>query len=107
MKRGEVWWVSFGTSLGGEIQKTRPAVIISNDAANKHLNRVQVIPLSSNTERVYPNEAIVTCGAQKAKAMTDQIATVSKHRLLSRMDVVEAADMERVEGALRIQLGLS
>ena len=60
MKRGEVWWIDFGPSVGGEIKKKRPAVIISNDAANKHLNRVQVAPLTSKIGRVYPSEALVT-----------------------------------------------
>ncbi len=53
MKRGEVWWVNFDPSVGGEIQKKRPAVILSNDASNKHLNRAQVIPLTSNVDGLY------------------------------------------------------
>jgi mRNA interferase MazF len=57
MKRGEVWWVNFGPAMGGEIQKQRPAVIVSNDAANQHLNRVQVVPITSNVSRIYPSEA--------------------------------------------------
>jgi mRNA interferase MazF len=58
MKRGEVWWVNFDPSVGGEIQKQRPAVIVSNDAANKHLNRVQVVPLTSKVGPVYPSEEV-------------------------------------------------
>lgn len=53
MKRGEVWWVDFDPSIGGEIQKRRPAVIVSNDASNRFPNHVQVIPLTSNVGRAY------------------------------------------------------
>ncbi len=78
MKRGEGWWVNFDPSVGGEIQKKRPAVIISNNAANKHLNRVQVVPLTSKAGRVYPSEALVTFKGKQGKAMADQLTTVSK-----------------------------
>jgi mRNA interferase MazF len=53
-RRGEVWWVAFDSSLGGEIKKTRPAIVVSNDAANRMLKRVQVVPLTSKVQRLYP-----------------------------------------------------
>ena len=67
MKRGEVYWVRFDPAVGGEIQKTRPAVIVSNDQTNKYLNRVQVVPITSQTDKLYPSEALITVQANAAR----------------------------------------
>jgi mRNA interferase MazF len=106
MKRGEVWWVSFDPAVGGEIRKRRPAVIVSNDAANKHLNRVQVLPLTSQVAKVYPSEALVTFAGKQGKAMADQLTTVSKLRLVNYGGELNEAEMRQVEQAIRVQLDL-
>lgn len=106
MKRGEVWWVDFEPSVGGEIRKKRPAVIISNDAANKYLNRMQVVPLTSKVGRVYPCEAVVMLNDKQSKAMADQLTTVSKQRLVNQMGRLTHTDMRKVEHAVKVQLGL-
>lgn len=106
MRRGDVWWVNFGSSVGGEIQKQRPAVIVSNDASNENLNRLQVIPLTSTVDRLYPSEAFVKVKGKKHKAMADQLTTVSKARLSNRVGRLSPVDLQAVEQAIRVQLGL-
>jgi mRNA interferase MazF len=106
MNRGDVWWVNFEPSIDGEIRKKRPAIIISNNASNKFLNRVQVIPITSNTDRLFPSEAYVTVAGKKGKAMADQLATVSKQRLSKCIGSVSDDEMNMVVEAIKTQLDL-
>ena len=106
MKRGEVWWVNFNPSIGGEIRKVRPAIIISNDSANKSLNRLQVIPITSNIEKVFPSEALITLEGKTMKAAADQITTASKLRLTKKMGDISIEDLRNVETAIKTQLDL-
>ena len=106
MMRGEVWWINFEPSIGGEIRKQRPAIIVSNDAANHFLNRVQVVPITSNVDRLYPSEAYVTFRGKKCKAMADQITTVSKKRFINPAGSISKTEMECIGKAITTQLDL-
>ena len=106
MRRGEVWWVNLDPAIGGEIKKTRPAVILSNDAANAAQNRVQVVPCSTSVQHIYPWEAPVSVGGHSSKAMADQIRTVAEVRLTRRIGAVTPVELAAIESAVRLQLGL-
>jgi len=101
MTRGNVWWVEFDPSRGSEIKKTRPAVIVSNDIANKFLERVVVIPFTTNVSRVYPGEAVVTINGIKNKAMTDQIMSADKSRLKNKIAELSDDDMRSIDTAMK------
>jgi mRNA interferase MazF len=107
MKRGDVWWVEFDPAIGSEIAKRRPAIIVSNDSANRNLSRVVVIPLTSSTARLYPGEALVKIGKQTSKAMDDQIMAADKSRLKEKLGMLSKVDLELVEDAIRMHLGLA
>jgi mRNA interferase MazF len=106
IERGNVCWVNFAPSVGCEIRKTRPAIVISNNGANAALNRVQLIPITSKTERLYPGEALIDLNGEKRKAMADQLTTVSKQRPGNKLGAVGLADMGRIESAGMLQLAL-
>ena len=98
--------VTFDPAVGGEIQKTRPAVVLSNDTANALLNRVQVVPISSQVARLYPAEAYVMLRGERRKAMADQITTISKRRLLRSIGTLGKDDLDAVGRIVSLQLGL-
>ena len=97
----------FDPSVGSDIRKRRPAVIVSNDAANRQLRRVVVVPFTSATGRVYPGEAVVTIGTQTSKAMADQIMAADKSRLKSRLGALSMLDLHAVEAAIKQHLDLA
>ena len=99
--------MEFDPSVGSEITKTLPAVIVSNDSANRNLTRVVVVPMTSSTSRIYPGEALVDVGTQKSKAMADQIMAADKRRLKSMLGALSKPDMQLVEDAIRVHLGLA
>ena len=105
--RGDVWWVDFDPSIGGEIQKLRPAVVVSNDVSNKIMNRVQVIPVTSQVDKCFPCEAYLTVKGKPGKAMADQLATVSKKRFKQRICVVSSQELFAIEQIIKLQLQLS
>ena len=106
-QRGDIRRVAFDPSLGWAIRRTRPAVIVSNDSANRALNRVQVVPITSRADKLYPPEAYVMVQRTKGKAMADQIATVSNERPRGRIGRASPAELRAVGAAIRVQLGLS
>ena len=106
MKRGEVWWVDFEPAMGSEVRKTRPAVIVSNDASNGAMSRVQVVPVTSNTSKLYVFESRIQVKGAQGKAMADQIMTADKQRLKKRIGKVSPSEMLGIERAIRIQLGI-
>lgn len=106
MKRGEVWWVEFDPAIGSEIRKMRPALIVSNDAANRNLARVVVVPLTSSIGRQYPGEALITVAGKPSKVMADQIMAADKSRLKNLLGALSKTDMLAIEEAILVHLGL-
>lgn len=106
MKRGDIWWINFDPSRGSEIQKTRPAVIVSNDIANQYSNRVQVIPATSTTKKLYPPECFIMVKGKRSKVMADQIMTVSKERFGKKIGHITPEEMMEIGRILLLQLGI-
>ena len=106
MRRGDVHWVRFPPAVGGMIRKARPAVIVTRDAAIRRLNRLQVVPLTSNVSRRYPGEALITAGHRPSKALATQLTTLDKSLVDERYASLSAADLAAVEHAMREQLDL-
>jgi mRNA interferase MazF len=105
-RRGDVYWVTLDPTVGSEIKKTRPAVIVSNNSCNTFGARVVVLPLTSHVDSLYPGEALVVVNGKPARVLGDQIRSLDKSRLQSRIDTLSQDELAAVDEAIRITLAL-
>jgi len=105
-RRGDIYRVALDPTRGTEIRKKRPAVIVSNDSCNSFGTRVVVLPVTSNVSSLYPGEARVELRGKPGRALGDQIRSIDKSRLRSRAGRLSQQELEDVDDALRITLGL-
>ena len=109
MRRGDVYWVDLEPARGSEANKARPAVIVSNDAANRAAERagrgvVTIVPITSNTARVFPFQVLLTAADSKAQA--EQVRAIAADRLGRRIGQIPDAVLRQLDDALRIHLAL-
>ena len=110
-RRGDIFWVNLDPTIGTEIRKKRPGIILSNDAANKRYHQVTVIPLTSqNIQSVEPFQVFLgkdeTGLSKDSKALAEQIRTISKLRLGSRVGPISSEKVKEIERAVKIHLDL-
>lgn len=106
-RRGEIWWVALDPTLGSEIAKTRPCVVLTRDVVNEHRRTVVVVPLSSSPSAYPPIRVGVNCGGQSAVAVVDQIRAIAKERLRSRIGLLSEEEMDAICRALQQILDLA
>jgi mRNA interferase MazF len=110
-KRGEIWIVSLEPVKGSEIGKTRPALVISNNRNNTFSETVTILPITSNTLKVYPFEVFLSKKEinlkNDSKVKCNQIRTIDKKRLLDVLCTLSPETLEKVEKALSIHLNMN
>ena len=116
MRRGEIWLVDLEPIRGSEANKTRPAVIVTNDARNRAAERsgrgvLTVVPLTSNPPRVFPFQVLVPSSGMsglttRSKAQAEQVRSVDVDRLVARLGRLDADQRDEVDQALLLHLGL-
>jgi mRNA interferase MazF len=107
MRRGEIWWVDFDPAQGSEIQKLRPAVILTINAVNKARRTVTVVPLSSAATPRPPIVISTPSAGQNFVAVCDQLRAIDKSRVQTRIGVLSASDLTTLAESIKIILGLS
>ncbi|MFB2880255.1 type II toxin-antitoxin system PemK/MazF family toxin [Floridanema aerugineum] len=112
MKRGEIYYANLSPTIGSEMDKRRPVLIVSNDTNNRAATTLTILPLTSNVSRVYPFEVLLNpenSGLSKAsKVQAQQVRTISKQRIDG--DVVGSLSeeiMQLVDAAIKLHLGLN
>lgn len=106
-RRGEIWWVRLDPTLGSEIKKTRPCIVLTSNTVNNRRRTVVVVPLSTSPEASPPLLVRVTCEGRAVVAVVDQIRAVAKERLHEFIGSVSGEELEALESALRQILEIS
>ena len=105
-RRGDIYWVDLDPTVGREIKKTRPALVVSNDIGNEVTNIIMVSPITSKIKNVYPFEVKISIKGKPCKIMLNQCRAVDRCRLSSKIDSVDLETMKYVEEAIKIVFGL-
>lgn len=106
VRRGDVWWVNLDPSRGAEIQKTRPAVVLTADSLNRVRRTVIVVPLSTGPTPRPPLVIATSSAGPGSVAVCDQVRAVDKARLTRRIGQLTAADLHAIEDGVRAVLRL-
>lgn len=108
--RGEIFLVNFEPSMPGEVNKTRPAIIVTNNTANQFNTTLMVVPLSSNLDRIYPFQLLLSAEVTRldhdSKAQIEQMRAVSKSRFGQRLGRVPDELMLELEQRIKLHLGM-
>lgn len=106
-QRGDIYWVDLEPTRGGEIQKIRPGLIVSNDIGNEVSSVVMVAPITSKIKQVHSFEVKTTIDGKPAKIMLNQCRAVDKSRLLKKLDQIDWEVMQAVEEAIKVVFALT
>ena len=101
-KRGEIWWASLDPTVGSEIRKKRPCLVLSTDIVNEHRRTVLVAPLSSSPKPNPPITVPIECSGKSGVVVVDQMRAISKERLQSFLQKATEKEVEAVIEALKI-----
>ena len=106
--KGEIYLADLNPTVGSEISKTRPVLIVSNDINNQYADTVTIVPITSSTEKVYPFEVFMSKGeghlTNDSKAKTNQIRTIDKLRLKKQLGKISGEILKKIEQAILIHL---
>ncbi len=105
-KRGDIFWVKLDPTFGSEINKTRPAVVVSNDLQNEYSNIVIIAPLTSNIKRNLPFHVSIKIGHKEGRILVDQVRAIDKRRLSKQMAMCEPVTMIEIDKALKLVFNL-
>ena len=107
MNRGEVWWVNFDPSVGNEVTKTRPAIVVSNEGDNLRMGRALVVPLTTSIHTVHRTETLVQFNGGTSKAMIDQMRVADNRRFRRFVESLSEIEIMKVVQKMKEYLDMA